>query len=94
MSTVLSRVKTYDNLFCIEEFKKSAIKLLNKNALLECERLKQNNLFSTIKRNAISCDTVTVLVHNLKALPGHVDDIVSDNRAINNIRFKKTQIKP
>ena len=35
---------------------------------MEYERLKRNDLFSTIKRNAISNDTVTVLVHNVKSL--------------------------
>ena len=39
MYTALSRVKTYDNLYCIGEFKKSAIKV-NKDALLEYEGLK------------------------------------------------------
>ena len=92
--TVLSRVKTYDNLNCIEEFKKSAVKV-NKDALLEYENPKQNDLFSTIKRNAISGDTVTVLVHNVRSLPRHADDVVSENRIINNnIRFTETQIKP
>ena len=65
MYTALSRVKTYDNLYCIAEFKKSVIKI-DKDALLEYERLKQNDLFSTIKRNALSGDTVTVLVHNVR----------------------------
>ena len=89
--TALSRVKTYDNFYCIEEFKKSAIKV-NKDALLEYERLKQNDLFSTVKRNAISCDTVTVIFHNVRSLPRHVDDILSDNRIINNniIGFAET----
>ena len=62
MYTALSRVQTYDNLYCIGKFVKSAVKV-NKDALLEYERLKQNDLFSSIKRNAISCDTVTV--HNV-----------------------------
>ena len=44
MYTALSRVKTYDNLYCIGEFKKSSIKV-NKDALLEYEGLKQNDLF-------------------------------------------------
>ena len=64
--------------------------------MLEYERLKQNDLFSTVKRNAISGDTVTVLVHNVRSLPRHVNDILSDNRIINNdiIGFTETQIKP
>ena len=69
---------------------------VNKDVLLEYERLKQNDLFSSVKRNAISCDTVTVLVHNVRSLPRHVDDILSDNRIINDdiIGFTETQIKP
>ena len=64
--------------------------------MLEYKRLKQNDLFSTIKRNAISGDTVTVLVHNVRSLPKHVDNIVIYNRIINNdiIGFTKTQIQP
>ena len=49
------RVKTYDVFFCIGDFKKSAVKV-NKDEdeyKLEYERLNQNNLFSTIKRNSI-----------------------------------------
>ena len=56
------------------EFKKSVIKV-SKDALLEFEHLNQNNLLSTIKRNAISVNTVTGLVHNVRLLPTHVDDI-------------------
>ena len=64
--------------------------------MLEYEHLKQSDLFSTVKINAVSGDTVTVLVHNVKSLPRHVDDILSDNRIINNdsIGFMETQIKP
>ena len=95
MYTAISWVKTYDNLYCIGEFKKSAIKV-NKDALLEYERLKQNDLFSTIKGNAIPAVTFTVLVYNVRSLPRHVDDIVSYNRIIKNhiIGFTETQIKP
>ena len=64
--------------------------------MLEYEHLKQSDLFSTVKINAVSGDTVTVLVHNVKSLPRHVDDILSDNRIMNNdtIGFMETQIKP
>ena len=64
--------------------------------MLEYERLKQNDLFSTIKRNAVSGDTVTVHGHNVRSRPRHVDDIVSDNGIVNNdiIGFTETQIKP
>ena len=44
MYTAFSRIRTYDNLYCIEEFKKSAIKV-NKDALLKYGRLKQNDFF-------------------------------------------------
>ena len=68
---------------CVEEFKKSAIKV-NKDALLEYERLKENDLFSTLKRSIISDDTITILVHNVRSLSKHVNDIVSDSRIMNN----------
>ena len=91
MYTGLSRLKTYDNLYCTREFKKSAIKV-NKDALLEYGRLQQNDLFSTVKK----ClgDKVTVLVHNARSLPRDVDNILSDNGIINNniIWFTETQI--
>ena len=92
---MLSRVKTFDNLYYIGEFKKSAIKA-NKDALFEYERLKQNDLFSTIKRNNIYDDTITVFVHNVRSLSKHIDNIVSDDRIVNNdIKdFTETQIKP
>ena len=69
--------------FCVEEFKKSAIKV-NKDALLKYERLKGNDLFSTLKRSIISDDTITILVHNVRSLSKHVNDIVSDSRIMNN----------
>ena len=93
--TALSRVKTYDNLYCIGEFKKSAVKV-NKKALPEYERLKQNDLFSTIKSNNISDKTITVFVQNAQSLSKHINDIGSDDRIINNdiIGFTETQINP
>ena len=91
--TVLSRVKTDDNLCCIGGFKKSTIKV-NKNALLEYERLKENDLFSMLKRRIISDDTITILVHNVTSLSKHVNDIVSDSKIMNNdiIELTETQI--
>ena len=82
-------------LYCIGEFKKSVIKV-NKDALLEYERLKQNDLHPKIKRKNTSEDTVTVLVHNVRSFSRHADDIVSDNRITNNdiIGFTETQISP
>ena len=45
--------------------------------------MKQNDLFSTIKRNGLSEDTLTSLVHNVRSVSKHVDDIVG---GINNNR--------
>ena len=66
------------------------------DVLLECECLKQNDLFSTIKRSTISVGEVAVLAHNVRSHLGNVDDSVSDNRFINNniIGFTETKIKP
>ena len=52
--------------------------------------------FSTVNRNGISVDTVTLLLHTVRPLPGHADDILSDNRIINNniIGYTETRIKP
>ena len=62
----------------------------------EYERLKQNDLFSTVKRNTFSGNTVAVLVQNVRSLARHADDILSDNRIINTniMGFTKTQFKP
>ena len=65
--TAIDRIKTYDNLYCIEELKKSVIKV-KKDTLLECEHLKQNDLFFTININTIPDNTVTVLPHNVRLL--------------------------
>ena len=64
--------------------------------MLKYERLKQNHLFSTIKRNTISDDAVKVLVHNLSLLSKHIADIVRDDGIKNNgiIGFTETQIDP
>ena len=48
------------------------------------EGLKQNDLFSKIKINNISDDTITAFDHNVWLLLKHIDDIVSDNRKTNN----------
>ena len=74
-------VKTYDNLYGIGEFKKSVI-MVNRDALLEYKCLKQNDLFSTMKRNAISGNTITVFVNNVKSRPRHVNHIVSDHSIV------------
>ena len=92
MYTALSWVKTYDNLYCVEKLKKSAI-MVNNDELIEYKCLEQNDLFSTIKRNAIQGDTVTALVHTVRSLLRHVDDLISDNRIINNVFMGFTELK-
>ena len=52
------------------KLKNSAI-MVNKDALLEYERLKQKNFFT--KKKAISGNTVKVFVNNMRSLSGHVD---------------------
>ena len=58
------------------------------------ERLKQNDLFSTIKRNNISDNTITVFVHNARSLSKHINDIACNDRIINKdiIAFTEIQI--
>ena len=62
--------------------------------MLEYEYLKQNDLFSTIKRNNASDKTIAVFVRNVRSLLKHLEDTVSDDRIINNdiIGFTITQI--
>ena len=55
----------YDNIYWIGRFERFAIKL-NKEAFLEYEGLNQNDLFSQIKRNTISKNTVAVLSHKVR----------------------------
>ena len=62
----------------------------------EYECPKQNDLFSTIKRNNISGNTITVFVHSARSLSKHINDTICDDRIINNdiIGFTETQINP
>ena len=64
--------------------------------MFEYERLKQDHLFSTIKRNTISNDKIIGFVHTVRSLSKHTDDIVSDDRIINNdiMGFTETQRNP
>ena len=47
--------------------------------MLEYECLKQNDLFTKIKRNTISEDTLTVFFHNVRSLSKHVNGILSND---------------
>ena len=63
---------------------------------MEYQRLKQKNISSTIKRIPFSGVTITILNSNVRSLSRHVDEIESDNKAINKdiFGFTETQIKP
>ena len=76
-------METYNDLYCVGEFKKLA-KKVNNEALLEHERLKPNDLFTTTKRNTIQYDILIVLDHNVRSFSKQVNDIVSNYRIINN----------
>ena len=56
--------------------KKQPAMKVNKDALLEYECLKPNDLFIRIKKKTISDNTLTILVHNARSISKHVNDIV------------------
>ena len=63
--------------------------------MLEYERLKQNDLLSTIKGSTISNNTITVFVYNVRSLSKHIDDTEGDDKINNDIiGFTETQISP
>ena len=67
------------------EFKKFERKVNKMHCLnLKYECLKQNDLFSTIKINTISNDTITVFFHNARKFSKHMNDTVRDDRVMNN----------
>ena len=49
-----------------------------------------------LKRRIILDDTITILVHNVRSISKHVNDIVSDSRIVNNgiIGLTETQTNP
>ena len=57
--------------------KKQPAMKVNKDALLEYECLKPNDLFIyQNKKKTISDNTLTILVHNARSISKHVNDIV------------------
>ena len=92
--TELSRMKKYDKLFFIRKYKRSSIKV-NVDAVYEYGRLKDYCLFSTIDRNAVSDDTLTIFILNLRSGAKYLNDIVHDCRCLKNdaIRFAESQMK-
>ena len=83
--TALSRIKSYDYLFC-------TLKICNKSGASEREWF----IFHNKKKKFLSDDTITVFVQNIRSFSKHVEDIVSDDRIINNeiIAFVETQWNP
>ena len=83
--TMFSRIKSYDYLFC-------TLKICNKSGASEREWF----IFHSKKKKILSDDTITVFVQNTRSFSKHVDDIVSDDRIINNeiIGFVETQWNP
>ena len=67
MYTALSRVSSYDKLFCVRKFEPSSIKV-NVSALQEYERLRQNIIFENIENIFVTDDTITILLLNVKSL--------------------------
>ena len=53
---------------------------------------KKSDSFSLMKRNTISNDTLTILVHNVRSRSKKVDDIVTNKKIINIIGFIQAQI--
>ena len=93
MQTALSKVANYDKLFCKGELNTSSMRV-NNSALDQYERLRQNSSFHIIEREAISKDSTTLLLLNLRSMLRHEPEIASDNRLINNyiLGFTETQI--
>ena len=64
-------------------------------ALNEYEWLKDHCLFSAIDKNAVSDDTLTIFILNVRSLAKHLNNIVCDYRCLKNddIGFAETQNK-
>ena len=63
--------------------------------MFEYECLKRNDLSFAIKRNNISDNIITVFFHSARSLTKRIDDIISDDKLINNdiMAFTETQLK-
>ena len=94
MYTALSRVSSYDKLFCVGKFEPSSIKI-NVSALQEYERLCQNSIFENIEKIIVTDDSVTILLLNVRSLSRHAYDIKSDGRLMSNdvLCFTETQLQ-
>ena len=94
MYTALSRVSSYDKLFCVGKFEPSSIKA-NVSALQEYERLRQNSIFENIEKICVTDDTITILLLNVRSLSKHARDIKSDVRLMSNdvLYLTETQLQ-
>ena len=56
----------------------------------------KNGSFSTVTRNTILDNTITIAVNKVRSLSKHANDIVRDKTVMNNdiIGFTETQINP
>ena len=57
MYTALSRVSSFDKLFCVGKFEPSSIKM-NVSALQEYERLRQNSILQNIEKIIVTDDSI------------------------------------
>ena len=79
MYTALSRVSSYDRLFCVGKFEPSSIKV-NVSPPQEYKRLRQDSIFENIEKICDTDDTITILLLNFRLLSKHACDIKSDVR--------------
>ena len=94
MYTTLSRVSSYDKLFCVGKFEPSSIKV-NVSARQEYERLRQNSIFENIEKIIVTDDKITILLLNVSSLSKHVCYIRRDGRLMSNdvLCFTETQLQ-
>ena len=88
MYTALSRVSSYDKLFCVGKFEPSSIKV-SVSALQEYERLHRNTIFENVGNISVTDDTITIYYHNflllnVRSFSKHACDITCDGRSIGN----------
>ena len=67
MYTALSRVSSFDKLFCVGKFEPSSIKM-NVSALQEYERLRQNSILQNIEKIVVTDDSIKILLLNVRSL--------------------------
>ena len=94
MYTALSRVSSYDKLFCVGKFEPSSIKV-NVSALQENKWLRQGSIFANIDKIVVTDDSITILLLNVRSPSKHASDIKSDGRLMSNdvLCFTETQLQ-